>query len=135
MQLFGSEYAKHNIQNIEDADSSVITGPIIDIIITQGEGKLLVPKGYYRVSWSPSEEPFFLGNRKSNMFLCVKKEQNWDRAVQRPCVTAVSFIFPDRKEFVPPGFSLVRLSTPNQPPANLNKGGSEPVYLCFRRSR
>ena len=78
------------------------------------------------------------------MFICVKKETNWDRAAQRPCVTAISLIFPDRKEFVPPGFSLVRVhrslpssssSTPTRSVANLNIGGSEPAYLCFRRSR
>jgi len=167
LQMFGSEYArflsttslapkydsvqtskrtflrrtmKHTIQNIEDTDSSVLTGPITDIITTHGVEK--PPKGYYRVSQSPSGEPFFIRDRKSTMFLCVKKETNWDRAAQRPCVTAISLIFPDRKEFVPPGFSLVRLqrslpstSVPTRSPANLNIGGSEPVYLCFRRSR
>jgi hypothetical protein len=133
---------KHSIQNIEDTDSRVLTGPITDIIVTQGEEK--PPKGYYRISQSSSGEPFLIKDRKSTMFICVKKETNWDRAAQRPCVTAISLIFPDRKEFVPPGFSLVRVhrslpssstSTPTRSVANLNIGGSEPVYLCFRRSR
>ena len=69
----------------------------------------------------------------------VKKESNWDRAAQRPCVTALALIFPERKEFVPPGFSVVRKfnalpKSGDRSPANLNFGG-EPVYLCFRRSR
>ena len=84
LQLFGSEYArflsttplapknvsgqtskrafsrgtrKNGIQNIEDADIKVLTGPITDITITQGDERL--PKGYYQVSQSPSGEPFF----------------------------------------------------------------------------
>lgn len=165
LQLFGSEYArflsttplapkslsgqtskrafsrgirKNGIQNIEDADTKVLTGPITDITITQGDEKL--PKGYYRVSQSPSGEPLFFSDRKSTLFLCVKKERNWDRAAQRPCVTAIAIIFPDRKEFVPPGFSLVCSpqsdpSSSTRSPVNLNMGGSEPAYLCFRRSR
>ena len=165
LQLFGSEYArflsttplapksisgqtskrafsrvirKNGIQNIEDADTKVLTGPITDITIAKGDEKL--PKGYYRVSQSPSGEPLFFSDRKSTLFLCVKKERNWDRAAQRPCVTAISIIFPDRKEFVPPGFSLVCSPQPDpslstRSPVNLNMGGSEPAYLCFRRSR
>jgi hypothetical protein len=165
LQLFGSEYArflsttplapknvsgqtskrafsrgvrKNTIHNIEDADSQVQSGPITDIIIIQGDEK--PPKGYYRVSQSPCGERFFFGDRKSPLFLCVKKENNWDRAAQRPCVTAISIIFPDRKEFVPPGFNLVCSPQPDpssstRPSVNLNVGGSEPAYLCFRRSR
>lgn len=165
LQLFGSEYArylsttalapKHNsnqtskrafsrgirkngIQIIEDADTQVLTGPITDILITQRDEK--PPKGYYRISQSPSGEPFFFGDKKSTLFLCVKKERNWDRAAQRPCVTAVSIIFPERKEFVPPGFSIVGSlqsdsSSLSRPRVNVNIGGKEPAYLCFRRSR
>ncbi len=165
LQLFGSEYArflsttplapknvssqtskrafshgirKDGVQNIEDAEKQVLTGPITDIIITQGDNE--PPKGYYRISQSPTGEPFFLGDRKTTLFFCVKKEKNWDRAAQRPCVTAVSIIFPNRKEFVPPGFSLICLqqaepSSPIRTPVNINMGGSEPAYLCFRRSR
>ena len=133
---------KHGIQNIEDTDSRVLTSPITDIIVIQGEE--IPPKGYYRISQTSSGEQFLIKDRKSTMFICVKKETNWDRAAQRPCVTAISLIFPDRKEFVPPGFSLVRVhrslpssssSTPTRSVANLNIGGSEPAYLCFRRSR
>jgi len=165
LQLFGSEYArylsttplapknshiqppkrmnsrgarKNETRNIEDADSRVLTGPITDIIIIEGDKA--PPKGYYRISQSPSGVPFFFGTGKTPLFFYVKKERNWDRAAQRPCVTAVSIIFPDRKEFVPPGFSLVCSSQPDPSsskrlPINLNVGGNEPAYLCFRRSR
>ena len=48
------------------------------------------------------------GRKGSSVFLNVKKEPKWDRAVQRPCVTALAIIFPDKNEFVPPGFCVVR---------------------------
>ncbi len=165
LQLFGSEYArflsttplapkiipghsskralsrgirKDGVKNIEVADKLVLTGPITDIIITQGDNE--PPKGYYRISQSPNGEPFAFSDRKTTSFLCVKKERNWDRAAQRPCVTALSIIFPDRKEFVPPGFSLICLQQADstssaRTPVNINLSGSEPAYLCFRRSR
>ena len=137
-RAFSREIRKSGLRNIEDADRQVLTGPITDIIITQcGEQ---APKGYYRVSQSLSGEPFFFTDKKTALFLCVKKERNWDRAVQRPCVTAVSIIFPERREFVPPGFTLICSqeadhSSSTRPPINVNMGGSEPAYLCFRRSR
>ncbi|KAL3925220.1 MAG: hypothetical protein SGILL_000556 [Bacillariaceae sp.] len=130
---------KSSIQNLEDAEKSVLTGPITDVIVTQGDE--VPPKGYYRLSQSASGGSFSLRDRKSALHICVKKETNWDRAAQRPCVTALTIIFPERKEFVPPGFSVVRKqksktgSTTEKPPANLNYGGGEVVFLCYRRSR
>jgi Sec7 domain/Guanine nucleotide exchange factor in Golgi transport N-terminal/PH domain len=168
LQLFGSEYARYlsttplapedmvhqnkpkrhqrpslrrksvkSVQNIEDAEKSVLTGPITDIIVTQGEDA--PPKGYYKLSQSASGETFLLKDRKSTLHICVKKETNWDRAAQRPCVTALVIIFPQRKEFVPPGYSVVRKyhtdRGADRDPANLNVGGDEVAYICFRRSR
>ncbi|KAL3922808.1 MAG: hypothetical protein SGILL_002004 [Bacillariaceae sp.] len=129
---------KSTIQNLEDAEKSILTGPITDIIVVQGDD--VPPKGYYRLSQSASGESFLLRDKKTALHICVKKENNWDRAAQRPCVTALTMIFPERKEFVPPGFSVVRKysskrSLAEKPPANLNHGGSEVAYLCFRRSR
>ncbi|KAG7348441.1 transport protein SEC7 related protein [Nitzschia inconspicua] len=167
LQLYGSEYARYlsttplapsdilhqkskrahgptfrrknlkSIQNIEEAERSVLTGPVTDIIVTQGDE--MPPKGYYRLSQSASGEPFLLRDGKSLLHICVKKETNWDRAAQRPCVTSMVIIFPQRKEFVPPGYSVVRkYSTskgPDRQPVNMNCGGSDVAYLCFRRSR
>jgi hypothetical protein len=169
LQMFGSEYARYlsttalapkdltsnrgptmpranlnsrrrnaqSVQNLEDAEQSVLTGPITDLIVTIGEDP--PPKGYYRISQSAGGAPFFLRDRKTSAYINVKKETNWDRAAQRPCVTALALIFPERREFVPPGFSVVRRhsSLPknnDRNPANLNLGG-EQVFLCFRRSR
>lgn len=128
---------QNNIQDIEDAELSVLTGPITDVIVTVGEDH--PPKGYYRISQSAGGDKFFLHDRKTPVYINVKKEPNWDRAAQRPCVTALAVVFPQRQEFVPPGFSVVRIHSPlpksnDRNPANLNLG-DEQVFLCFRRSR
>lgn len=138
--------------NVEDADSAVLTGAITDILVTHGDE--VPPKGYYRISQTPDGDEFNAllrntptrvpGGRTTQVYINVKKEANWDRAAQRPCVTALAVIFPDRKEFVPPGFCVVRKyeitegesSKSTSYSANLNYGSNgERVYLCYRRSR
>lgn len=158
--------------NLEDAPSDIIGAAITDVVVTHGAEK--PPKGYYRISQTSNGTALEtlkasnsggIGKRKvTGVYLNVKKEQKWDRAVQRPCVTALAVIFPDRNEFVPPGFCVVRrYKGPNRSgrtntnddnkddkstkdddqgssstsfPANLNFGTSgERVYLCYRRSR
>ena len=39
------------------------------------------------------------GKKFSSLYLNVKKKPEWDRVVQRPCVTALIVTFPDRDEF------------------------------------
>ena len=137
--------------SLDDCPIAVATAAITDVIITSGTS-VLPPKGYYRA--------FPIGKKKDELlYVNVKKEPNWDRAVQRPCVTAICVIYPDRNEFVPPGFSVVRYYEPNDSddnkiadnsnsnnntnsggslasPANVNPSSSgERVYLCYRRSR
>eukprot|EP00521_Asterionellopsis_glacialis_P014967 CAMPEP_0195308464 /NCGR_PEP_ID=MMETSP0707-20130614/38239_1 /TAXON_ID=33640 /ORGANISM="Asterionellopsis glacialis, Strain CCMP134" /LENGTH=537 /DNA_ID=CAMNT_0040372735 /DNA_START=1 /DNA_END=1611 /DNA_ORIENTATION=+ len=136
--------------NIEDANDHVQTGAITDIVVTHEDDP--PPKGYYRISQTGSGRDFMaflqqesgkLGRKTKKLYLNIKKEQNWDRAAQRPCVTSLALIFPDKNEFVPPGFSVVRRygdkpseGGDDQNPANLNFGLSdEPVFLCYRRSR
>lgn len=136
---FQGKKNSHEIKTIEDAELSVLTGPITDILVTIGQQR--PPQGYYRVSQSAGGTSVFLRDNRTPCFLNIKKETNWDRAAQRPCVTALALIFPQKQEFVPPGFSVVRAfsplqkgSTDNREPSNLNVGG-EQVFLCFRRSR
>lgn len=147
------------IPNVEDADDAVLTGAITDILVTHGCAQ--PPKGYYRISQTLFGDGFSalyktgpgLGRRALQVHLNVKKEPNWDRAAQRPCVTALAVIFPDRNEFVPPGFCVVRQfgedpetnakgatenSASSEPPkpANLNcRPNGERIFLCYRRSR
>ena len=142
--------------DIEDASNDVLVGAITDILITYGSEP--PPSGYYRISrTSDGTQVSSLRKRKVGaVHLNIKKEGKWDRAVQRPCVTALVIIFPDRGEFVPPGFSVVRRQQNKEEvksgkggqssidgsrqikaiPTSLNHGTSgERVYLCYRRSR
>lgn len=150
--------------NIEDANDAALTGAITDIIVTHDSQ--LPPKGFYRISQTGEGDEFTAlrrsavhggvsglipGRRLTQVFINVKKEPNWDRAAQRPCVTALAVIFPDRKEFVPPGFCVVRryksgmMEKPGisasssgsaAAAADLNFGSTgERVFLCYRRSR
>ena len=131
------------LRTIEEAHPDIRSGALLDISVTVG--KQHPPKGYHRISQTASGLPFSLPkssrNPKRTMFLNVKKEPAWDKAAQRPCVNALCLIFPDRGEFVPPGFCIVRHANTSDP-ANLSvdsdqpqKPSAERVYLCFRRSR
>ena len=113
---------------IENQSPDVLTGAMTDIVVTVGNER--PPKGYYRISQSSSGLDLSkmkraktgktssaksgksaltqLSRKPVALYLNVKKEPNWDRAVQRPCVTAITVIYPDRNEFVPPGFCVVR---------------------------
>jgi hypothetical protein len=151
----GGSSSNSLILSLDDCPNSVATAAITDVIITSSSSgssnNVIPPKGYYRA--------FPIGKKKDELlYVNVKKEPNWDRAVQRPCVTAICVIYPDRNEFVPPGFSVVRYYQPNTTtiddkvadnnsnnhnnsgslasPANVNPSNSgERVYLCYRRSR
>ena len=137
---------------LEDCPSSVATAAITDLIVTAGSD--IPPRGYYRAFSLEVPEKNIGPTRKrpKRLYVNAKKELNWDRAVQRPCVTAICVIHPDKNEFVPPGFSVVRLygghhattvTDSNESafgssstPANINPSSSgERVYLCYRRSR
>ena len=159
LQLFGSEYARHlsscqlaptvihkpvkNLRRkqysrsrcmlIEESKSDYQTGAVLDIVVTLNDDP--PPLSYFRISQTSSGRSSAFGGLHS-MFLNVKKEAVWDKAAQRPCVTALTFIYPDRQEFVPPGFCVVRYASNGQP-ANLNHfhQGGERIYLCLRRSR
>ena len=155
------------IQDLDDSPNAIATAAITDVMVTSGSE--IPPRGFYRAfplgdDLNSSSKNMVPGTRKKQrQYLNVKKEPNWDRAVQRPCVTAICVIYPDRNEFVPPGFSVVRHYQPkgdgvggskgtrnkskegsannaesdsSAPPANINGSSSgERVYLCYRRSR
>ena len=161
LQMFGSEYARHIAKPKQRSDAkqkkktpqppkilgrplfldetytSIQTGAILDIVVTPDDKP--PPTGYYRIR--QGEEPFQLGRGKSTWHMDIKKEPNWDKAAQRPCVTALTVIFPDRNEFIPPGFSVVR-DGQNRKAAHeecvgepADVGTMERVFICFRRSR
>jgi hypothetical protein len=167
LQQFGSEYARYlsntalkpnpqsssksiklpkaskprvTAKSLEDASSSVLTGAITDIQVVVHQksikgGVTNTPKGYVCISQTASGSDFCLPNKKAHLY--VKKEPNWDRAAQRPCVTCLTMIFPKRQEFVPPGYSVVQVHGEDKAFnfSYSSKGGEEPMFLCFRRSR
>ena len=125
------------IPAIETASADIQSGAVLDICVTAGADQR-PPVGYYRITQTASGLPFVLGKKKRHLYLNVKKEPIWDKAAQRPCITAFCIIYPDRQEFVPPGFSIVRYAATagDSEPANLSAATTgERVYLCFRRSR
>ena len=96
--------SRSSILSLEDASTEILTAAITDIVVTHGEDP--IPKGYFRISQtsngtdletlkSMTHQPGvgFGKKRLGSVWLNVKKEPNWDRAVQRPCVTALTVIF------------------------------------------
>lgn len=103
---------------IENQTPDILTGAITDILVTVGNER--PPKGYYRIAQSSSGLDLStmkraktgktssaksgksaltqLSRKPVALYINVKKEANWDRAVQRPCVTAITVIYPDRNE-------------------------------------
>ena len=151
-KLSKSEHDAGLGSTLDDCPCSVATAAITDLIVTTGSD--IPPRGYYRAFSLEVPEKNIGPTRKrtKRLYLNAKKELSWDRAVQRPCVTAICVIYPDKNEFVPPGFSVVRLygghhttkvNDTNESafgssstPANINPSSSgERVYLCYRRSR
>lgn len=97
------------IPSLDNCPHSVATAAITDVIITSGSG--VPPRGYYRafpLGEESNRNNMVPGRKHPRLYLNVKKEPSWERAAQRPCVTAFCVIYPDRNEFVPPGFSVVR---------------------------
>ncbi|KAL7563343.1 hypothetical protein ACA910_014187 [Epithemia clementina (nom. ined.)] len=165
LQMFGSEYARHILTKpasptgvptkhkkrkphqppkilgrplfLDETYTAIQTGAVLDIVVTSDDHP--PPIGYYRLR--QGDDAFQLGRGRSTWHMDIKKEPNWDKAAQRPCVTALTVIFPDRNEFIPPGFSVVRDGKNRKSPSEecvgepADIGITERVFLCFRRSR
>lgn len=149
------------ILSLDECPDRIATAAITDVIVTSGCD--IPPRGYYRAFQLGEESVKNMGpgRTRQRLFFNVKKEPSWERAAQRPCVTALCVIFPDRNEFVPPGFSVVRhyqsnasneegsrkkedslsnnnseLGSSASPAANINPSSSgERIYICYKRSR
>ncbi len=147
------------IQSFDECPHCIATAAITDVIITSGPD--IPPRGFFR-AFPLGEESNKNSRKHPRLYLSVKREPSWERAAQRPCVTAFCVIYPDRNEFVPPGFSVIRLyqansvshesgkkegrggggtqtsvlGLPEFPAANINPSSTgERVYICYRRSR
>jgi hypothetical protein len=100
-------------------DPARLTGAVLDILILT-DARHVPPPGYSCVpGWNK---------------ICVKKEANWDKAAQRPTVAAITLVYPDAGEFVPPGFCVAK--SVDGAAANVAGSSNQPIcYLVFRRSR
>mmetsp|Transcript_39313 Transcript_39313/g.91773 ORF Transcript_39313/g.91773 Transcript_39313/m.91773 type:complete len:2121 (-) Transcript_39313:133-6495(-) len=142
------------IRDLEGAPADVLSGPIIEIVVTHGTDP--PPAGFYRISHTANlnSADLSLKSGKVPIFLCVSKEHKWKKAIVRPWISALVVIFPDRGETAPPGYSVVKSYKPSsnsssstalskaeeksasRSPANLNYGtNGEKIYLCYKRSR
>ena len=105
----------------------VLASPICDICVVQYNEP--IPDGFYRISKSPSNKSANLnsGSGGNKIFLCIKK----DMTGQLAPITNLIVIFPDRGEYVPPGYHVVHRG---KQACNVNTGtSSERIYICFKR--
>merc|ERR1712196_371288 len=114
-----------NTNSMGFSDIEYLNAPIVDIIIVQGSD--LIPKGYHKIHTTVSRRRADLNNSAGGhyIYICIKK----DLSKTITPVVAIAIIFPDRGEFVPYTFSLVRRK---KDPIDLNTGtNGERVFLCF----
>jgi len=107
----------------------LIKAPISEIcIIHVGEP---VPDGFLRLTRTPSHKRANLnaGSGGNHINICIKKDLTGEEAP----VTALTVIFPDNNEFLPPGFLVVRRG---KHACNLNTGTSaERIFLCYKKDK
>ena len=117
----------HDYEDI--VSDAVLKAPITELcVIQRGEP---VPQGFLRISKTP-------GNKKANLnassggnhlYFCIKKDTSKDAVP----ITALVLIFPDRSEFVPPGYFVARH---DKFACNLNSGTSaERIFLCYKKDK
>ena len=126
----GSSNNSVDSHDYEDIISdAVLKAPITELcVIQRGEP---VPLGFLRISKTP-------GNKKANLnassggnhlYFCIKKDQSKEAVP----ITALVLIFPDRSEFVPPGYFVARH---DKFACNLNSGTSaERIFLCYKKDK
>ncbi|OWZ20606.1 Brefeldin A-inhibited guanine nucleotide-exchange protein [Phytophthora megakarya] len=100
--------------------------PIMNItVIFRGDS---VPEGFLKLERSPSGQRADLNKSGRFIYLCYNKDQSSGKAP----ISEIIAIFPERGEFVPSDYEVVRR---RGAPANINTGTpGEKIYLCFKRS-
>lgn len=106
----------------------ILSAPIVDICIVQsGEP---IPDGFYRIYKTPGNRKATLnsGNGGNSIYLCIRK----DLTGQFAPITNIIVIFPDRGEYVPPGYHLVQRG--KNAACNVNAGTSaDHIFIGFKR--
>jgi hypothetical protein len=126
-----SSAAASSYSDYEDVVAlDILRAPIVDMCIVQrGE---VMPPGFYRIARTPTNRRACFNSLKANnMYLCIKK----DLAGRQMPVTSLIVIFPDRNEFVPPGYHVLRRS---KYVCNVNSNfkserAVERVFLCYKK--
>ncbi|KAL4099478.1 hypothetical protein PRIC1_007282 [Phytophthora ramorum] len=102
--------------------------PIMDLtVMFRGDS---VPVGFTKLERTPSGQRADLnkGGRGTFVYLCQSKDQSSGKAP----ISEIIAIFPERGEFVPSDYEVIRR---RGIPANINTGTQgEKIYLCFKRS-
>ena len=107
----------------------ILRAPITDICIIQRGDPM--PDGFFRLSRTPGSKKANLNSQSggNHIFICLKKEVAADAVP----ITSLCVIFPDKNEFVPPGFFVVRRG---KHACNLNTGtASERIFLCYKKDK
>ena len=128
----GSIFQSNSVNNRDYENvilPEILSAPITDIcVIQRGDA---VPTGFYKISLTPSGKKANLntGSGGNALFLCFKKDPTRETSP----ITALVVIFPDRGEFILPGFFAVRRSGTA---CNINAGtASERVFLCYKKEK
>lgn len=108
---------------------AVLKAPITELcVIQRGEP---VPTGFLRISRTPTNKKANLNASSggNHLYFCIKKDPSKDAIP----ITALVLIFPDRSEFVPPGYFVARH---DKFACNLNSGTSaERIFLCYKKDK
>jgi hypothetical protein len=117
----------HDYEDI--ISEAILKAPITELcVIQRGEP---IPHGFLRISRTPSGRKANLNTSSggNHLFFCIKKDQSKDAVP----ISALVLIFPDRSEFVPPGYFVARH---DKFACNLNSGTSaERIFLCYKKDK
>jgi len=115
-------------------DRSTHTGFIVDICATIGTS--ISPPEYACIGRVGRDIPFPVGgHRKKTVFLHVRREATWSTSFSKTFVASICFVFPDRNEFLPPGYCAVSDVSSGQPVNLHGCNKADRIIMCFRRSR
>jgi len=112
---------------IEDVrDKAILGAPITDICVRAKGSEPSDPK-YYMVAKTVGGRNALVnaGNWGKDTYIWIRKDPTWSE----PALTGLTVIFPDRGEFIPPGYGVIRHV--HGAPFDLNENTSgDRVFLC-----
>lgn len=127
MSSSSSAVDSHDYEDV--VSDSILSAPITELcVIQRGEA---VPNGFLRISRTPSNKKANLNASSggNHLYFCIKK----DASKEAVPITALVLIFPDKSEFVPPGYFVARH---DKFACNLNSGtSSERIFLCYKKDK